>query len=223
MNRIAELRAELQASLRAHAFQPEVVEHAMSPSGHFRLVATPFSSAEIRQELTRLVLFKHGETHPLAEVWANNSPAFFGWAATAGREYLLCAEALLGGQTVVELPSGKVASYAPPDQDGFIWTEFHLSPDGRTLAVGGCYWACPYVIKLLDFSAPLVLPLPEIQEIELLDNDEELLGWLNNDTLKTRGVQRVRDWQSTADGSYQLVVVSETLVEREIRVGRGGQ
>ena len=222
MNRIEAFRADLHLCRRAHAFEPGPAESAESPSGRFRLVATPFSSSETRQELTRLELFAQGETEPLAEVWATTSPAFFGWAVASGREYLLCAEAQLGGQTVVDLSGRQVVSYAPPEQDGFIWAEFHLSPDGRTLAAAGCYWACPYVVKLFDFSRPLALPLPELQEIELLDHDEELLGWLDDATLHTRGVQRGRDWQLAADGSYQLVVVRETPVERQIRVGRGG-
>lgn len=221
VNHIDAFRADLQAQRRMHAFEPGPAEHTVSPSGRFWLVAMPFSSAETRQELARIEVYQTGAADSLVELWVNDSHAFFGWVNAHGSEYLLCAEALLGGQTVVDLTSRQVASYAPPDQDGFIWTEFHLSPDGRTLAACGCYWACPYVIKLFDFTAPLALPLPEIQEIELLDNDEALLGWLDNDTLKARGVQRVREWQLAAGGRYQLVVVSETPMAREIRIGRG--
>jgi len=55
---------------------------------------------------------------------------------------------------------------------------FIYRPDGKTLATIGCYWACPFVTKVFDFSNPMVLPLTEIKEIELLGN-EIIVGWLD--------------------------------------------
>lgn len=33
----------------------------------------------------------------------------------------------------------------------------------------------------------MVLPLPEVKEIELLDNDEEIIHWIDNETLQMKG------------------------------------
>ena len=42
--------------------------------------------------------------------------------------------------------------------DGYFTPESevaaYLSPDGHTLAVDGCHWACPYEYRFFDFTDP---------------------------------------------------------------------
>jgi len=38
--------------------------------------------------------------------------------------------------------------------DEFCWAATVLSPDGRTLLVDGCHWACPYEYRFYDFTDP---------------------------------------------------------------------
>ncbi|OCX54471.1 hypothetical protein BEL04_09540 [Mucilaginibacter sp. PPCGB 2223] len=108
-------------------------------------------------------------------------------------------------------------SYSP-GEDGFIWTNFHLSPKGKILATLGCYWACPTVIKLFDFSNPLTLPLKEIKEIRLLDNDEIIIGWFDDETLQMKGVKKERVPEYFEDGSMRMNIVNETPMERQIKI-----
>jgi hypothetical protein len=103
-------------------------------------------------------------------------------------------------------------------EDGFIWVDFHLSPDGKTLAIIGCVWGSPYWIKIYDFSDPLNLPLRELKEIELLDNDEVITGWKDNETLKMKGIKREREIEKFENGSQRMKIISETPIEREINV-----
>lgn len=62
---------------------------------------------------------------------------------------------------------------------GFCWANVLPSPDGMTLAVEGCYWACPYDLVFYDFSQPDCLPLPELRRFEGL---ERVIGWENANT-----------------------------------------
>ena len=105
-----------------------------------------------------------------------------------------------------------------PGEYGFIWTEFFLSPDTSKLATIGCYWGSPYMIKVYDFSSPLTLPLPEIQEIELLDNDEIILGWKDNNTLKTKGIERERIREQGDSGGFRWKIINEQEIEREVPI-----
>lgn len=41
------------------------------------------------------------------------------------------------------------------DRDEFVSVEHHLSLDGKTLVVCGCYWGGPYFHRFYDFSEPL--------------------------------------------------------------------
>jgi hypothetical protein len=73
-------------------------------------------------------------------------------------------------------------------------------------------------IKIYDFKDPLSLPLRELKEIELLDNDEVITGWKDNHTLTTKGVKREREIEKFEGGSQRMKVISETPIEREITV-----
>ncbi|MDR1794865.1 MAG: hypothetical protein LBR25_05670 [Erysipelotrichaceae bacterium] len=43
-----------------------------------------------------------------------------------------------------------------PEGETFILTDPRYNPINNILAVGGCYWACPGSVILLDFTQPLV-------------------------------------------------------------------
>jgi len=100
---------------------------------------------------------------------------------------------MFGGQTVIDLTNRQMASYSP-DEDGYIWTEHHLSPDKNILAVIGCFWACPYTLRLYKFDSPLDLPLDEIQEIDLINGYTQFVDWIDIQTIKLKnydGTERV--------------------------------
>lgn len=94
---------------------------------------------------------------------------------------MLCGEDYQG-YSVIQCKSGRVEIYFPDegfDGGGFCWAAVHPSPDGLTLAVEGCYWACPYEIVFYDFTDPMVLPLKELARI---DDFDEVIGWDNKST-----------------------------------------
>lgn len=217
MNYIEKFRLEQRQSLEEYDFKKGDLEIHLSPSKQFSLKSTTLWAVGTSQQLTRVEVYNENPQEQIFDFLVNESQFFFGWETVGNVEYLICAEDIFGGQTVIDLTNRKMAGYSP-NEDGFIWTSFHLSPNGKTLAVIGCYWACAYVIKLFDFSDPLNLPLPEIKEIELLDNDESITGWLNNETLKMKGIKRQRVPQYFADGSFRMQTLSEVQAEREINV-----
>ena len=81
------------------------------------------------------------------------------------------------GQTVVDLNTGERADFLPETAEqgsGFCWVSYSASPSKQTLAVHGCYWACPYEVWFVDFTDPMSLPLPVLHR----DSDaEEFFGW----------------------------------------------
>jgi hypothetical protein len=217
MNYIDKIREEIKKDFNEETFHKGGFESFVSPSGQFRLDARNFWSKEPNWDLTKVEIYNQSINEKIFDFFVNESQFFHGWLTTNNVEYLVCAEDIFGGQTVVDLTNKKMAGYSPK-KDGFIWTDFHLSPDGKILATIGCYWACPFVIKLFDFSEPLNLPLKEIKEIKLLDNDEVILGWLNHETLKTKGMKRERKTEYFKDGSMRMKIISENEMEREINI-----
>ena len=72
------------------------------------------------------------------------------------RKYLVCAEDT-HGITVVDLSSGKVHTWIDEDDD-FWPREFHVSPDGSTLAVWGSVMGELDKIRFYDFTEPIRFP-----------------------------------------------------------------
>jgi hypothetical protein len=216
MNHIDKIRTEIIKGFDEKTFSKEDQETSISPSGKFRLDATNFWSKDPNCDFTKVEVYKQ-PNEKLFEFFVNDSQFFYGWLNANSVEYLVCAEDIFGGQTIVDLTNHTMRGYSP-NEDGFIWTDFHLSPNGQILATIGCYWACSAVIKLFDFSEPMVLPLREIRELELLDNDEIILGWVDNETLRTKGIERKREPEYFANGSQRWKILSETQVERIINI-----
>ena len=83
---------------------------------------------------------------------------FWTFAHQNGHEYLVFKRGLYG-YSVLDLSTMRDYHYYPagsfPDGETFIWTDVHYNPANNIMAVGGCYWACPYSIVLMDFSNPM--------------------------------------------------------------------
>jgi hypothetical protein len=115
------------------------------------------------------------------------------------------------GQTIVNLDTGeeyndsqwKNGKYQGSE---FCWAAHYLSPDGNTLAVDGCHWACPYEIKFYDFTDPSK-GWPELElEGDYVDTGgEKESGWNEDGTFSAFRSTRVykplgkREWEIEED------------------------
>lgn len=218
MNQISKIRKEIKDFFDPSQLANGNQERFESPNGQYRLETSNYwqNKEDVNWDITKVEIYDNQSKEKIFDFFGNDGRFFHQWLTKDDIEYLICAEDLFGGQTIVDLTNRKMESFSP-DEDGFIWTDFHLSPDGKILATVGCYWACPYVIKIYDFQNPLVLPLPELNEIELLDADEIITGWLDNDTLKMKGVKREKEMEKFDNGSFKMNTISETPIEREIK------
>lgn len=214
-NHIERFRAEIQSDFKKSRLNQGETITSHSPSGKYGLTSTNWWSEDRPFNVCMVEIHENG--NPLFEFLVNHDTVFYEWLEVNGMEYLICAEDIIGGQSIIDLTAKEIAGFTPGEY-GFIWTEFFLSPDASKLATIGCYWGSPYMIKVFDFRLPLTLPLPEIQEIELLDNDEIIIGWLDNNTLKTRGIDRERIQEQGESGGFRWKIISEKEVERNIPV-----
>ena len=84
--------------------------------------------------------------------------------------------------TLLDLTHQK--AYEDPATDEFCWTGVEISPDGNTLLVDGCYWACPYMFEFFDFTDP-TNGWPRLQEsmdTALVAEGNQDVGWVPNST-----------------------------------------
>lgn len=186
VNQIDKIRTEIESYFDPTRLAKDSEESFISPNGFYRLETSNYwqDKEDVNWDVTKVQIFDNQTNEKIFDFFGNDGRFFYEWLVKDEIEYLICAEDLFGGQTIVDLTNRKMEGYSP-GEDGFIWTDYHLSPDGYKIAIIGCYWACPYVIKIYDFKTPLTLPLKELSEIELIDNSEEIEGWLDNENLIT--------------------------------------
>jgi len=219
MNRISEIRSGIITYFDASKLIDGSAGTSVSPNGNYRLDTSTYNQTKpnCNWTVTKIEIFDNKSNEIAFSFFCNDDQFFYSWLNQGDTEYFICAEDIFGGQTIIDLTRKRMESYSP-NENGFIWTDFHLSPDGKHLSTIGCHWACPFVIKLFDFTNPLSLPLTEIKEIELLDNDEIILGWTDNETIKTKGVKKERETEYFNDGSQRSKTISEKHVGRLINI-----
>jgi hypothetical protein len=69
-------------------------------------------------------------------------------------------------------------------EDGFIATDYYISPDMSKIGLVGCVWGGPYYMKIFKIGNPLDLPWTEFEAIELTINLGDTISWLDNETLE---------------------------------------
>jgi hypothetical protein len=164
----------------------------MSPSGKFQLEIAKYSTGPHTWSYSRGIVTRVSDSKPLADVKRNYGHFWYCWIEHPnGKEYLLCGEDYQG-YCAVNLTDELYHVYFPEDGYrgiGFCWTAVYPSPDKLTLAVDGCYWACPYDLVFYDFQTPDALPY---QEIGRCDNITECEGWKDNETFALKREIEVR-------------------------------
>ncbi len=158
-----------------------------SPCGRYFVEETKLigkGNGERPLQFLRVVARRVCDQAVIDEVLTDHRDLYPGWVSRGTDDYLLFQE-MRGGPTVVDLVRGEVASYYDAEDD-FIWTDYHLSPSGSRLVVGGCYWACPWDLRVYDFSSPLSVPLPIFAHFEGDDSHLELCHWDGDDFLVTK-------------------------------------
>jgi len=191
VNEIQRIREAMAREFDPTLILPEEHSEATSPCGRYQLVTDAYGTASSPMIPSMVVaevrLAESGEV--LATIRRNDDRLFYTWISRDGHDYLLFPEDLQG-QSVADLTDRRVEGFASKD-GGFIWTEFHPSPDKAKLAVVGCYWACPYQVTVYDFRNPMILPLPIVAQYDLPGNDTSFGEWRCDGSLTIIDKQRV--------------------------------
>ena len=184
MNHIEEFRKEIATYLDINSKIKESETTVFSPTKKYRIETAEYNQTQpdTNWEITKVEIFDHATGEKLFSIFSNWGTFFHGWATKGNIDYIMCAEDIYGGQTIIDLTNRIIESFSP-GEDGFIGTDYYISPNAEILGVVGCYWACPYVLKFYKFDNPLQLPLMEFYEIELKESLTDKISWRDNDTI----------------------------------------
>jgi hypothetical protein len=180
MRDIAEHRRFMAACLADAKLLPDEHQSDTSPSRRYQLDIDVYAASEVADyggEFSVAVIIDRRDGAQIAVIHRDHHRFWHAWITRDNVEYLVCSEDL-EGQTVVDLTNRKIASVTC-ENDPFIWTDFHLSNDGKMLAVMGCYWACPYMVTVYDFRDPTSLPLPTVVQFTI-PSDGKFGRWVTS-------------------------------------------
>lgn len=161
-------------------------ETFLSPSGKYSLEVESYSTGKGSWGYTQGIVKEVSSGETLFSIRRNYASFWHTFVLHSNEdEYLLCGEDYQG-YTVVNLTkrTKRTVLLLPALKGyGFCWASAMPSPDGRMLAVDGCYWACPYEIVFFDFSNPENLPLPELGRVDS-EGEGKSNKWVDNDTFQ---------------------------------------
>ncbi len=198
-------------------------ELVTSPSGRYQLAIHDLDRT------SRGVVTRVSDGAVVCDLTRNYGMFHHTFVTKGDREYLIAGRSYMC-QTIVDLDRG--AEYEPPgdQEDGgaFIWVTCFVSPDGNTLAVDGCVWACPYEVKFFDFTDPAAgWPELPIVDREYLESPSDAVRptWLDARTIDVH--QHDRDQQPSERTRLErrgreMVVIEHWVsdAEQEQRAGR---
>lgn len=139
--------------------QNEKPEHSekFSPSGKYRLDIHYYSTRKGCWNYSRGRVYRVADGELIADIKRNYSTFHHGFVVKDGTEYLIGGRSYMN-QTIVNLDEAREVEVSDKDLmkmgTAFCWAQPMLTPDGNTLVVDGCHWACPYEFKFFDFTNP---------------------------------------------------------------------
>lgn len=166
-NHIEAVREKIRAAISGKELAPAIGEEFISPNGQYAIRQTVYQQTFV----SKIEVFDR-EKNLVSSLLIDDDHFFHHWILTGDKEYLLYAENMCGGNSVLNLKTGEIHSYSD-GTDGFICATYYPSPDLTRLAVTGCYWACPYSVRIFDISDIESLPWPMLLEVSHKQDYEE--------------------------------------------------
>lgn len=128
-----------------------------SPSGRFSLKIITYKTKEGCWNYTKGIL--SNESSKIAEVYRNYSTFHHSFFNKDNHEWIQTGSTYMS-QTFINLDTGEVFDNSEKLKQTeaykkgycFCWCRSKVSPDGKTIAVSGCYWGASYEIKFFDLS-----------------------------------------------------------------------
>ena len=205
--RYLERRAEFESRFSRAKVIPESRTTSLSPCLRYRIDVEEYATEAGRLGYSRGTVTRCSNGEVLADVRRNYPEFWHAWVIRSDGQYLLFGEDYQG-YSVLNLADGAHETYFPEAAyggAGFCCAQATPSPDGRTVAVEGCVWACPFQLALLDVSDAMTLPL---RTLALIDDLVHVNGWLDSQTLSyaTYGPQPSEDVDGPViDGTWTRV------------------
>ena len=162
---------------RAWVFTDTIRDHeeqVVSPCKKYVLDIYKYPTHEGKSNYKEGVVTRLSDNKEIVSIKRNYSSFPFKFI----NDYLICGEDYQG-YTIVDLDKEEQSIYFPDagfKGHGFCWASIYGVTNNK-LVVEGCYWGAPYEVVLYDFTNPLVLPLPELERLDVdIEGEVKLNG-----------------------------------------------
>lgn len=158
-------------------------DDVLSPSGKYKLLIRAYETKPGCWPYSRGTVYRISDGVEVCDIKRNYSTFHYSWITKNNQEWLISGSSYLN-QVAVNLDTGELFENGKGDSSDFCWARCFISPDGNTLVVDGCYWACPYEYKFYDFTDPSK-PWIELEIEEFIDaTGGKNPIWLDNNTIQ---------------------------------------
>ena len=171
-----------RAAIRKHHMEENYIQDSeeiiFSPNQKWRIMKRAYKQniEEYNWIISKLEI--HDDHDKLRQtIFIDHQQFLHKFISLSNTDYLIFSEVLCGGNSTLNLDSFELFSFSD-GSNGFICAEYYFSPDQQRLAAFGCFWACPYFIKIFDTTNIECLPWPCVDEIHLKEDGEINVEWL---------------------------------------------
>jgi len=175
-------RADLLRYFDAHNLVADSERYELSVDGLHYFTAIAYRQTDPARNWTvcKIEIWELETQRILATYFSDSDTFGSAWLQRDGRDYLLLPE-FSDGQSVFDVSQKTLHSHLDPD-DRFLWLAIFPSPNGRRVAVGGCYWACPFEVRVYDLGRITELPYPL-----LFMQHGDFEAWVDDDQVRLVG------------------------------------
>lgn len=183
-NHINDVRKRIRAAFSEQNIVDDAGQEFVSPNGRYRIKQTVFQQSvdKWNWRVSRIEVFDR-DGNLVSSFLIDDDNFFHLWILAGENEYLLYAENMCGGNSVLNLKTREIQSYSD-GTDGFIFADYLPSPDLSRMAIVGCVWAHPYEVRVFDISNIESLPWPMVLKTELEEEESEDVIWVDNNTIR---------------------------------------
>ena len=136
---------------------------SISPNEKYKLTYQYFRSEAVG-EFYNVKVFDNINNEKLFDFNGADRVFNFAWLTKNEEDYLLGAEYMYGGQSIINLTKREMDGFKPKD-DGYVIQQYFLNTKENLLATTGSMQGGPQMIKVFYFEHPTILPWPDRKSV----------------------------------------------------------
>ena len=212
-NTIEQFRKNFSTENIGAAQSDSGVMESISPNEKYKLTYQYFRSEAVG-EFYNVKVFDNISNEKLFDFNGADRVFNFAWLTKNEEDYLLGAEYMYGGQSIINLTKREMNGFKQKDDD-YVIQQYFLNTKENLLATAGSMQGGSQMIKVFYFEHPTILPWPEYYFEVTECQDEQIIKWIDDYTLLTEGTEIIDEKIDEGNGAFSRKEISRKPYSKE--------